>query len=170
MKNKLQGKIYRLKAKIVAVAMLLTFCSSLSTVMSQEAIPAAGGEASGSGGRVSYTAGQIFYHTFEGVTGTVAEGVQQPYEVYVVSVIDEVAGTVSAFPNPVSDLLKVKVEKEMLKNLDFQLFDMSGRLIESRKVISEITEIKMYGLKPGVYFLKVIDNEKKIKSFKIVKR
>ncbi|MCP4553263.1 MAG: T9SS C-terminal target domain-containing protein, partial [Bacteroidetes bacterium] len=39
-----------------------------------------GGEASGSGGAVSYSVGQVVCQTYSGTNGSVAEGVQQPYE------------------------------------------------------------------------------------------
>ena len=45
----------------------------------QNIIPASGGNATGSGGTVSYTVGQIVYVTDTGNTGSVIQGVQQPY-------------------------------------------------------------------------------------------
>jgi hypothetical protein len=42
--------------------------------------PQAGGEATGSGGSVSYSVGQVVYTTNTGINGSVAQGVQQPYE------------------------------------------------------------------------------------------
>jgi hypothetical protein len=49
--------------------------------LSQEAIPASGGDASGSGGTLSFTVGQLGYSSNSGSNGSVAEGVQQPYEI-----------------------------------------------------------------------------------------
>ncbi len=60
---------------------LLSFIASLSFSLAQEVIPASGGNATGSGGSVSYSAGQVFYLTHEGTTGSVNEGAQQPYEI-----------------------------------------------------------------------------------------
>jgi hypothetical protein len=47
-------------------------------IYSQETLSASGGDATGSGGTVSYTVGQVFYTSLTGSTGTVSEGVQQP--------------------------------------------------------------------------------------------
>jgi hypothetical protein len=39
-----------------------------------------------------------------------------------------------------------------------------------KKITYPETQIIMQNLKPGVYFLKIIDNDKEIKVFKILKR
>ncbi|MDY2585962.1 T9SS type A sorting domain-containing protein [Winogradskyella aquimaris] len=54
-------------------------CISLS-MFSQENISTSGGEATGSGGAVSYSIGQVVYSTYIGSNGTLSEGVQQPQE------------------------------------------------------------------------------------------
>jgi hypothetical protein len=57
-------------------------------VHAQSTIPATGGNAAGNGGSVSYTVGQIVYTTVSGTNGSVAQGVQQPYEISVVTGIE----------------------------------------------------------------------------------
>ena len=59
--------------KILSIFFLLGFC--LAIVQGQQTIPATGGNASGSGGSVSYSVGQILYSTFSGTNGTVVQGV-----------------------------------------------------------------------------------------------
>ncbi len=157
----------------LSVVLLLTL--GLAGLQAQESVNATGGLATGSEGLVSYTVGQTLYQTHTGAAGELAEGVQQPYEVFIVGLEDLVEGislTAAAFPNPVSDLLKLKVEKEMHeKKLAFQLINLSGKQLESRRLTSETTEINMGGLPSGVYFLKLIDaDEKEHQTFKIIKR
>ncbi len=62
---------------------------STAICMSQEAVTATGGEASGSNGTVSYTVGQVGYSVKTGGGGSVLEGVQQPYEIFIVGVDEE---------------------------------------------------------------------------------
>ena len=77
------------KKKLLTAVMLLGL-GGLTSLQAQEAIPATGGEASGSGGSASYTVGQVVYTTNVGTNGnSVAEGVQQPYEISVVTGIPE---------------------------------------------------------------------------------
>ncbi len=138
----------------------------------QQTISSAGGELSGSTGKVSYTVGQIFFHNYEGETGSVAEGIQQPYEIYVLTQTDELPQidlVAFAYPNPVSGKLNLKVESISSQNLVYQLYNINGGLLETERISSNNTEIDMEGRVPAVYFLKILDNEKEIKTFKIVK-
>ncbi len=91
--------------------MALTF--SLSPSLAQDVISASGGDASGNGGSGSYSIGQLFFMTHAGADGSVAGGVQQPWEISVVTGIHEATGinlVVSAFPNPAIDFLKLSVK------------------------------------------------------------
>ena len=63
----------------------------------------------------------------------------------------------------------LKVDNYDNKNLLYQLFDISGKLLESKKITSNETQIKMEMLIPSNYFIKVTDKKKEIKTFKIIK-
>ncbi len=183
MKHKNEGKSRKRKVKSLGV-ILLTFILSLPTVSAQEAISATGGNASGSGGTASYTVGQIFYQTRTGTNGSVAEGVQQPYEISVVTGIEEVIGinlSVSAYPNPTADYLILEVDASAyfdnaqykppgIQAMRYQLYDMSGKLLQSKMIIGTQTTIVMSNLVPATYLLKVTRGNKEVKTFKVVKR
>ena len=68
---------------------ILVFSIVNTGLLAQEVIPTSGGTASGSGGSASYTIGQMIYTTNNGVNGSVSQGIQQPYEISVVSGIEE---------------------------------------------------------------------------------
>ena len=142
------------------------------SVEAQKAIPASGGNASGSDGSVSYTVGQLLYTTNTGTNGSVAEGVQQPYEISVVVGIEQAKDInliCTVYPNPATDLLTLEVEIADNENLFFQLYDVMGKLMVSKKLIDIKTTISMANLAPATYFLKVTDNQKVVKTFKIIK-
>jgi hypothetical protein len=141
------------------------------TAHAQQATTAAGGNASGSGGTVAYSVGQIVYTTHTGVTGSVAQGVQQPYEISSVLGIDNTTINLelSAYPNPTSNYIILNVGKAEISTWSFQLYDLVGKLIESRKIISSTEKIGMSNLPSATYFLKVTANNYEIKIFKIVK-
>ena len=69
--------------------LVLLFIIVSNFLTAQEAITTSGGDASGSGGSVSYSVGQILYSTNTGANGSVAHGVQQPFEISVVIGIEE---------------------------------------------------------------------------------
>jgi hypothetical protein len=148
----------------------------LSGLYAQEAIPVSGGDASGSGGSASYTVGQIVYTTNTGTTGSVAQGVQQAYEIFVITGNQEFKGiklTCSVYPNPATDFLKLNVKDFSTENLSYMLYDLKGKVLETNVVRNIETTINMGTLVAGTYFLKLVqisDNSQlEIKSFKIVK-
>jgi hypothetical protein len=141
-------------------------------MLAQEAIPATGGDVTESEGSVSYTIGQVLYITNTGTNGSVAEGVQQPYEISVVVGIEhakDINLICKAYPNPSTDLLILEVESAANEDLYFQLYDMMGKLLVSKKLLNIKTNISMANLAPSTYFLKVTDHQKVVKTFKIIK-
>jgi hypothetical protein len=141
-------------------------------LLAQEAILAAGGDANDSGGSVSYSVGQVVYTINTGINDFVVEGVQQPYEISVVVGIEQAKDInliCRAYPNPASDFLTLEVEIAANEKLFFQLYDIMGKLLVSKRLIDLKTTIPMTNLPPATYFLKVTDNQKVVKTFKIIK-
>jgi len=145
----------------------------LAGLQAQEAVLAAGGDGSGSGGSISYSVGQVTYTTSTGTNGySVAEGVQQPYEISVIIGVEEDIGLkleCQAYPNPAKDHLTLKIDEYDNENLSYQLYDMQGNLLENKKLTGNETSISMEKLVPASYFLKITDNQKEVKIFKIIK-
>ena len=160
-----------MKNKRLTLSVALLICLAITSLQAQETIPASGGNASGTGGSASYSVGQITYTTHTGTTGSVAHGVQQAFEISVIIGIEETAINlvISAYPNPTTDFLQLKVENEMMKDLSFQLFDMSGKLLQNKKITDNQTNIVMTNFKASIYFVKVMQGNKEVKIFKIIK-
>ena len=156
------------KKTITSVAFVLL---GLGGLHAQETVPATGGDATGSGGSSSYTVGQVVYTTNTGTNGTIVQGVQQSYEIYVTVGIEETAISLSitAYPNPTTHILNLKTDIESL-DLSFHLYNINGKLLQSRKLDDNKTSIDMSGFAPSTYFVKVIDNHQEVKTFKIIKK
>jgi hypothetical protein len=145
----------------------------LTGIYAQQAIPASGGDGSGGGGTVSYTVGQIFYNTNTGTNGSVAEGVQQPFEISIVTAVEEAKDITLEFvvyPNPATDFIVLKIGDYEPENLNYYLYDNGGKLIAKTKIQGSETSIPMQALPPATYFLKVSEKEKVLKTFKIIKK
>lgn len=156
--------------------LLLLFLLATHGLQAQEAISASGSNASSSSGSVSYTVGQIAYSINSEAEGLVTEGIQQAYEVYVITANESIAKInllTSVFPNPTTDLLTLKVNNPELSNLYYYLFDMSGKMLENNKILDSNTSIQMGNYIPASYFLKVMQSKnsqlQEIKTFKIIK-
>ena len=149
---------------------LLLFC--IMSLQSQENITISGGDATGSGGTAAYSVGQIVYTTNTGADGSVSQGVQQPYEISIVDGIEQADGInleLKVYPNPTNDFLNLIVEDFNNETLSYQLYDINGQIIKRGKILGIETTIMMEFQVPGNYLLIVFDDQKVVKTFKIIK-
>lgn len=145
----------------------------LTGLKAQEAITSTGGNASGDSGTLSYSAGQVVYQTNTGTSGFVVEGVQQPYDISVVTALEEAQGinlSISAYPNPANDFIKLTVENFEVSNLQYQLYNMNGKLLLNGEITGNPESIAIGDLVPATYFVKVVQEGKEVKTFKIIKK
>lgn len=162
-----------MKPTIINIMLIFSVTAfSFYSVNAQQSINVTGNDISGGGGSVSYSVGQVADHTYTGTTGSVVEGVQQPYEISVVTEIKEANGinlSVLAYPNPAENHLILKVQYIEHASLQFQLYDVNGKRLQSGKIAGHETEIVMDNLLPATYFVKVIQDNKELKILKIIK-
>ena len=146
------------------------FSFSMKAQTSHQVLSASGGDATGSGGSVGYSVGQIVYTTSTGTTGSVAQGVEQAYEIYSVGIKETTLNiSLSVFPNPTSDFLTLKVEDYNNEALSYNLIDEQGKLIVSAQITNQETQVAMSTLARGSYFINIVQANKKIQTFKIIK-
>ena len=153
---------------LLILSFLLSF--SLNAQTSHNVLSATGGDASGSGGSVAYSIGQIVYTTNTGTTGSVAQGVEQAYEISSVGIKETALNiSLSIFPNPTSDYLTLKVEDYNNEALSYSLLDEQGKLVLNEQITNQDTQVAMSTLARGAYFINVLQENKKIQTFKIIK-
>lgn len=146
---------------------------SFSESYSQQNVTVSGGNATGTGGSSSYSVGQITYTSQTSSGGLVNLGVQQPYEIVTLGNNDfaEINLVMSAYPNPATDLLNLVISDDKWNNLSYQLFDINGRTLSNlKKITASETSVSMQELQQGIYFLSVNNENKTIKTFKIIKK
>lgn len=157
--------------KTHSIVFMLCLTALVFNLQAQEAIPASGGEASGSGGTASYSIGQVVYSTSNGSNGSVAEGVQLPYQITVISGLDteHINLKCTAYPNPASDHLYLSLENFDEKGLEYCLIGPTGNVLDLQKIKADHTRISLSELSPATYFLKISESGKELKTFKIIK-
>lgn len=153
---------------IVLATVLIGFSRSTAA---QQSAHSAGGEATGGGGTVSYSVGQVVNNLQSENGFSIYAGVQQPYEISVITGISEttVQLEISAFPNPTADQLKLKMPVDATQSCSFQLFNLHGNLINQGMINSDVELITMNQLVPGIYLLVVQREHEILKTFKITK-
>ena len=141
------------------------------TVQAQQATTASGGDASGSGGTAAFSVGQVVYTANTNASGTVSQGVQQPFEIFTLGVKEtELNISLKAFPNPTLDNLTLQIRDYNNEKLSYQLYDIQGRLLNNGQIEAQQTNIEMTSLPTAIYFINVVNQEnQKVQSFKIIK-
>jgi hypothetical protein len=141
-------------------------------IISQEIISPSAGDSSGSGGSLSYTIGQVFFNTIESDYGSLVQGIQQPFEFQTLSTpaLLTVQLTAVTYPNPTTEFVLLKISDTALENLQYTLFDLNGKTIDSKKINSFSTKITMKNFATGMYLLKLTKNNQPLKTFKIIKK
>ncbi len=156
------------KRIILAFSFSIAFGGSL---FSQQNTLATGGEATGPGGAVSFSVGQIDYTSQSGTSGSINQGVQQPLEFFNVGV-DDKTNTFAflIYPNPVVAELNVELKDISLNQLSFVLTDVSGKIIETFAITQNKFTINMVDLNHANYFLNFVKQGTVVGSYQIVKK
>ena len=167
-----------MKKNAFLILSLLLAGPALTCMQAQQihaSVNASGGNATGSGGSVSYSVGQVFYTTASGTSASVSEGVQQPYEISVFTGLKDNTAidlVYAVYPNPTSGKLTLKLDASSIsdtKSMIYQLYDLNGKLIRSDQLKEKETNIEMSDLTTSSYYLRIIKSKKVIKTFKIIK-
>ena len=154
--------------------LILIMCIGFNKIQAQQANLVSGGNATGSGGSISYSIGQIDYITTTGTTGSVSQGLQQPFEISTLSgqEFTQINLQMIVYPNPAVSIVNLKIDASETFNIEsmsYQLFDISGKEIFNQKITDSETQISLENLSSAIYFLKVSESDKTIKSFRIIK-
>lgn len=153
--------------------LLLTISVLTLTLFSQSAVVPTGGTATGSGGTVTYTVGQIADQKVEGNGQYIIEGVQQPFEIQEVGINNYPDITLEAilYPNPTTSKVILSIRKYDIPSygLTAQLYDFNGKLVKSFIVKDLDTEIDFSNYAAATYQLRIVDNKTLLKTFKVVK-
>ena len=140
-------------------------------IYAQGTVNATGGNSKGVNGDVSYSIGQLLYTSYTGTNGSASHGVQLPKEILIVLGVDDIIDLpeLTIYPNPVTEYLKLNIKKLDWQDLHYDLYDMQGRSLRNERFKGNITFINLKDLSPAVYFLRINNNKKTLKNFKIIK-
>jgi len=142
-----------MRHKKLTLSIIILLVLGLTSSNAQQAISAAGGNASGSGGKVSYSIGQLFYSYNTSPDYSVAQGVQQPWEISIITEIAEAESInlkYSVYPNPVSDNLILEIDDFDNEKLEYILFDINGKLLKNDKIKDRNTIISLQDLSNSI--------------------
>lgn len=152
---------------------LILFSILSIAVYGQETISVSGGNASGTGGRAAYTVGQVAYIQVTGTNGFIIQGVQQPFEISVITAAEnteDITLTCVVYPNPASTYLKLVVSGLNAGKLKYSICNLNGLLLQDKNIDGPSTSISLDGYQAGIYFLRIVRDNREIKTFRIIKK
>ena len=156
--------------KILSIAIICYFLTGYGATNAQEVNSTTGNSHSNASGSISYTIGEPVVETFAGESNILTQGFQQSN--LIVTAIEELPGLdyrISAYPNPATEIVKLWIGKESFTGMQYMLYDMKGNLLMKNSLEGTETEIPFSYLSPAEYILKVSNQNKELKSFKIIK-
>jgi hypothetical protein len=133
----------------------------------QQAVVVTGGDASGVGGSVSYSIGQVAYTS--NVAGFVNSGVQQPFEITITSVDDSFRDLqLSLFPNPTSHELVIEMNNPN-NGISAEVFNSNGSLMDTIRLAANRTTIPVSHWAPATYLIRLTDESGNTAVYQVVK-
>lgn len=161
-------KIILQEIKIFYVLFLILF-SNIS--YSQQASVAGGGDLQVSGGgSMAFSIGQIVYTQIDNGILYVAQGVQQPYEVFI-NFVSELfdKNSVSIFPNPFENEININFQSLDFSNCKAKLIDLQGNVIQETILTDLNNQLYVGNLSRGGYFIILENNVGGIYTVKLIK-
>jgi hypothetical protein len=141
-------------------------------LFAQQAVLSAGGDVRSASGSTNFSIGQVLYGSQYTDGFSLIQGVQQPYDVRVVSGVTQLNGkpiACSVFPNPALEVLTIRIDPFTNGHFHYRLFDVSGRQLLSGPVNGPETPVPVGTLASAAYLLEVLQGDQPVSKFKIIK-
>lgn len=159
-------------ATVIAISSSTLLCSGQSATLTANGASSYTWMPAGTGSAivVSPTTTATYTVTGENACGTSSATVIQ--NVSICTGVSEalLVNNVSLYPNPNFGSVTIELASELIENTSIIVIDALGKVVISEKIITEMTTINTANLNNGVYFYKIICNNKDVKIGKIVKQ
>lgn len=152
---------------IVVVTMLMI----TDGIRAQQVISAAGVSGSNGSGSIQSTVGELVIDTKTAGSTTLTQGFHQTkITITAISELSNLSFSITAFPNPTSDMVTIKTEKAETEKLTYALFDLQGKLLLKGNLLNGEAQVTFGSLSTATYILKIAKEGKDVKTMKIVKQ
>lgn len=153
--------------KSIFLTLLLASACLLSSA--QEVIAPAGSFHKQGDKSISWTLGEPVVESFVSTHKILTQGFHQS-QITVTKVSPEsIPGlSINVFPNPATNFLTIALDGEY-QDAELNFYDQAGHLLLKKYLNGARTEVSLESFTSGIYFLKVISENKELKTFKIVK-
>jgi hypothetical protein len=164
-------KTLQLRLKNCGLMTLIFIGLGTCNAKAQESLNSSGGTISGVDGSINQSIGEMFNNSMSDSNGIIYQGIQYAIQLENLGTnSNQFELSITAFPNPSTSVLHLKISKVNNTKLSYKLYDLLGHLIKSSVISAEKTIINIENLPSAMYQLNVFSNKHNlIKSFKIIK-
>ena len=144
------------------VIQVMLFVLSVSGQVKQDVIASAGGydKSKDNSISISWTLGETIIQTYRSKDGQLIldHGFQQKLIITGIEENLEMPVTVTIYPNPTSESVRIKFESAVDKLIDIQIIDGQGRLIKTDRIEESVYEktINLQDLPAGTYYMRLV--------------
>jgi hypothetical protein len=154
--------------KIFTSFILLTSSVCFSQTNTLQVIGTAGNTATNANTQLSWTIGETITNTATNPNNILTQGFNQ--SALLITAIDEKQNSnITVSPNPTADFITISILENELQNAQYLLLDINGKLILQNNIQDTQTKISFTELAKATYFVVVLTNKQKTKTFKIIK-
>jgi len=155
--------------RLFLLALCLFTFSSYS--QGQAGLTSSGGDGYGAGGTVSFSVGLPAYTSNSNQVILISRGVQHAFQTVSTQIDDPETSTfnLSVYPNPTSNILNVSSNKKFGEELFAEIYSETGSMLSRKQINTQESTISLSQFANGIYLLVLVEKEKTIQSFKIIK-
>lgn len=157
------------KGSRIGIIYFLVFWSYQANA--QQLVGSSGNSIQSEEGALSWTLGEPVSFALMGDDYSLTQGFQQS-SIIITEVKNpiEVVYKIKVYPNPVLSVLTIQTVEFDLSDIAFKLFDSMGRVVRNGEILASNTQVSMEHLVPSVYYLKIYNGYKELKTFKVIKQ
>lgn len=154
------------KLYLLFVALLLS-TSAFSQSLEPEVLSSSGDYFTSTNIKLNWTLGEMVTETFIAGSNILTQGFQQPNYLY--TAVDETAENkeISIYPNPFSDVVTINTGNYTGVNVN--VYDLQGKNLIENNINKSNLQLDFSAFAPGIYFIKIYNSEKILKTFKVQK-
>ncbi len=126
---------------------------------------------------IDYSCGEVATLTLVHSDVVLTQGFKQPFSGILFTTVTEAVSAirVSMYPNPATDHVNINIRDPLTSTANIRMLEAGGRLVREASVTaspgSEIHfRIPVYDLTPGIYFLQISTEGKKVENLKLIVR
>jgi len=159
-----------MKHVFLTLSSVLFYCIMSAQSPSFQLVSSSGDSFSNSNYQLNWSIGELQTESFTSSELSLTQGFHQGN--FTITAVNQVEGLqfdITAYPNPASDFIILKVENFEIENLNFCITNMQGEKLQVEKMSSNNQQINFSNYKVGTYFITLNRNNQFIKSFQIIK-